>query len=49
MSRGTAWRELSDGRRLRRPSGGTEEAEELADELAVAARFAVEAGLAVGE
>jgi uncharacterized protein YjbI with pentapeptide repeats len=30
-----AWRELGDGRRLRRPSGGTEEAEELADELAV--------------
>ena len=30
-----AWRELGAGRRLRRPSGGTEEAEELADELAV--------------
>jgi uncharacterized protein YjbI with pentapeptide repeats len=34
LSRGTAWRELGDGRRLRRPAGGTEEADELADELA---------------
>lgn len=33
--RAAAWRELDDGRRLRRPAGGTEPVEELADEMAV--------------
>ena len=38
-ARAAAWRELGDGRRLRRPASGTEVEDELAAELAVAVQL----------
>ena len=46
MSPAAAWRELGEKRRIRRPSGGTEPADERAEEMAVGAGCA---GLALSE